>query len=118
MSRVCVPLNVIGPVTGGEGVPGAMTRSIVMSTLPAEWLLTMRRAPESIHDVTSLLVVPLRVMLCRPPPEPVEGKSALPPPKDDMSRVRLRLPLIFDSTTAALTLLTFSSRRYLLSEVR
>src|SRR5205085_9272488 len=114
MSRVWVPLKVIGPLNPGDVLPAAMVRLSVMSTLPVEWLFTMRRAPLSIQDVTSLFVVPFMAMLCSPFEPPVDGNHGLPP-RVDMSNVRSRSPVIFDSTTAALMLLTFSSRRYLLS---
>src|SRR5439155_272645 len=67
---------------------------------------------ESIHDVTSDVVVPFMDRLLS---APVEGKSDVPPwpPSADMSSVRSMLLARLDWTTAVLTLLTCSSRTYL-----
>src|SRR5947208_12972785 len=112
MSIVWVPLNVIGPVRPGVVPPAAMFRVMVASTVPVEWVLTRRWALESIHDVTSDVVVPFMDRLLS---APVEGKSDVPPwpPSADMSSVRSMLLARLDWTTAVLTLLTCSSRTYL-----
>src|SRR2546429_2452936 len=107
MSRVWVPLKVIGPLNPGDVLPAAMFRLSVMSTLPVEWLLTMRRAPLSVQDVTSPFLLAFMAPLFSPAEPPGGGESGLPPPpQKEQSKKRARAPVGFGPTTAAPVVLT------------
>src|SRR5437899_12124354 len=86
---------------------------------PVDLVWAMRRAFESIQEVTSEVVVPFIVIPFSAFALPVDGKRDVPPwlASADRSKVRSRLLVSFDCTTAASSLPTFLSLRELLVEV-